>query len=549
MKTLATVRTCALFVGFTAVAATIHAASVGDTVIWRNSGTMGASSRDENADTNICLRLLLRQRDGLPNGSIVNLAKISLGSRNASFNRSQESGADASMLQLYYAATGYYTSDIANGTDSFSGETICAKGQYAPRLSYAFNGAEVSVGNFWYDICSMRDNSHWLYRPGFKSIQAADASTLPSLFFNKSNLYDRGIDPVYEITATVVSLGAECDTTATVSGNASLSRLSWTAPITTDGTQWATIQVTDNATLVLDKTTNFKLLTLSVAQGKTLTLSGANALTATKIEISGKGKVAPATAALSGNVIGCGNLVYTNALPSSATVFDYNWCGTLKLENLTTPNGLNLSDYGNEVSTIVLSGVTGWLNYGTHGVSVHLEDGGYGFALKLTDGYSPQRDDPNRCTVINRVFGSGTIIDGIAENGKAAFPVIKIYDAIDFDGSILLDRANILFCDQSTTYSSLYGQFDKTTTNGVLRIDGGRGPTLARGKTWSVNVYDDDDDPHGLVVFEKGDGVLGGGELNVTLNGAPLNTDRYAVRLRKGKVLIREIFGLRLRLF
>ena len=115
--------------------------------------------------------------------------------------------------------------------------------------------------------------------------------------------------PVYEITATVVSLGSDCDTSANISGNKNFSAISWSSPLTNNGTQWGRLNVTGDATLTLDSATNFKLLTLNVASGKTLTLTGANALTATKIDISGKGTVAAATSALSGAITGCGIVV------------------------------------------------------------------------------------------------------------------------------------------------------------------------------------------------------------------------------------------------
>ena len=548
MNCTSTHRAHSLLLAIAATAATsaLYAASVGDTVIWRNSGTAGTKS-DHATCSGSDLQFCLSAMDGLPNGSVVKVTSVSLGSRNQTFN----SSTDAQSVLIRKPDDSYYWSHDVNGTGSFSSETISAKGTYVPRLSYSFDGknAQVVVG-VTNKLQTIIGGNYLLY-PGFKLVDTRNSHnviTHPAL---------DGTDwcPVYEIKAEVVSLGSNPDTSATISGNANLSALSWSSPRTTDGTQWAAINVTGNATLTLDSATNFKMLTIKVAGGRTLTLTGSYPLTAAKIEISGNGKIAAATSALSGALAGCGNVVYAEALPSGVT-FDYNWCGTLTLANIAI-TGPNFNDYGNVASAIKLSGVSGWIHtsHGEYVVPIILEDGNAGFALKLRNGNSPQNNDTNknRCTVFRKISGDGSFVDTIRTNGTWVAdiprPVFKFFDASGFAGNITLDCASMIICDPSTTYdASLYDMFIKNTTTGVLRIDGSMRPTLATGKTWAFNAYTDEADFDELVLFTAADAsLLGGGEMAVTVNGSPLDTAKYIIKPRKGQIVARRRFGLRLR--
>ena len=544
-------RTRAITVAMLAFAfASADAASVGDTVVWRNSGTAGSGISNANG-TEHNLQFCLPPMDGLPRGSQVKLTNISLGSRNTALGDT-----DPMFLSFVPSSGGYVDSHILNGTGNYSGDTISAYGTYVPRLSYSFDGVTVVVGETNKLETLQADQQHYM-TPGFKCVQTSD--TPGALVM--SSVSGNGWYPVYEITAEVLSLGANPDISATISGDTSLSALSWSSQRRTDGTQWATINVTGNATLSLDAVTNFKMLTLKVAGGRTLTLTGSSALTATKIDISGKGTVAAATTSLSGAIVGSGKVVYTGALPSGVT-FDYNWNGTLTLANCAI-TGPNFNNYGNVASAIKLSGVSGWIHtdHGEYVVPIILEDGSYDFALKLTNGNSPNNNLPNRCSTFRKISGDGSIVDGIAQDpdGKWAWPVVKIYDATGFAGNILLNRrANLIVCDETTTFpDSFFNMFNlgnyEYLKDGVLRIDGVRSPTLANGKTWSINVYSDSPDYNNLIVFETArDGLLAGGDLQVYVNGSPLDTSRYAVREGKGPmrghIVIKEMVGFRLRL-
>lgn len=536
-----------LAIAATTITSALYAASVGDTVVWRNSGTAGSqvSQAYGNHEQNFCLPAI----DGVPKGSSVRITNISLGSRNTECKIGGDTNADTEYLRITLSNKRYYDARL-NNSGTFDGKTISAYGTYVPRLSYSYDGVTVTVGetNKLEFIYADSNGTFWyINNPGFKVVKTDDPLSAVTIG-NTSGWY-----PVYEITATVVSLGTTCDTSATISGDASLSQLAWTTATTTDGSQWATINVTDDATLTLDAATNFKLLTLNVTHGKTLTLSGANALTATKIDISGKGKVKAATSALSGAVTGCGSLSYSGSLPSGVT-FAYDWCGALTLENIAI-TGPNFNSYGNTASSVTLSGVTGWVNTGVvYEPELILDDGNYGFSLKINNGNSPQSasynsDNINRCSTFRKVSGTGSIVDAIAENGKEAWPVIAIYDADDFAGNISLDLASILVRDVSTSYSeSLYEML--SAKRGSLRLDGTMLPSLASGKKWSFKYYTEATDYNGLVLFNSADSnLLAGGTFEIKMNGdTVLNTERYSVKYSNGKALIKEIFGFLLHL-
>ena len=451
-------------------------ASVGDTVVWRNSGTAGTGVSNANGN-NTSHRFCLPAMDGLPAGSTVRITNISLGSRNTELGDK-----DPIYVSVVKTSTDYYDSQALNGTGRFSDETISAYGTYVPRLSYSFDGGVTVVVGETYALETLQANKATM-TPGFKCVQTSDSQSAVVL----ASVSGSGWYPVYEITATVLSIGGASDTSATISGNVNLSALSWSAATTTDGTQWADIEVTQDAVLTLDAATNFRLLTIHVAEGKTLTLTGANALTAGKIKLSGLGTVAAATSSLSGTLVGCGTVAYTGALPSGAT-FGYDWCGTLALNNIAI-TGPNFNSYGNVASAVKLSGVSGWVNTGTeYVVPVVLDNGSYGFALKITNGNSPRTNpstDVNRCSVFRKISGTGSFVDGIS--GTAPNPVFKVFDASGFAGSLALTNASMIVCDASTTFEdTLYNLFVPSASNGTLRIESGKSATLAAGKTWSV---------------------------------------------------------------
>ena len=166
------------------------------------------------------------------------------------------------------------------------------------------------------------------------------------------------------------------------------------------------------------------------------------------------------------------------------------WTNTISFAGMTIA-GPNFNDFGNAQSSIKLSGVQGWVNTGTkYIVPVILENGAYDFALKLTNGNSPQNNDTakDRCSEFNKISGRGGIVDNTPYNVNNPWPVFKIYDASEFHGDITLGNAVILVCDDTTPYSpSIYGLFN--AAKGMLRIESGKSATLVGGKEWSVKHF------------------------------------------------------------
>lgn len=252
-------------------------------------------------------------------------------------------------------------------------------------------------------------------------------------------------------------------------------------------------------------------------------------------------------------------------LPSAAPAFasKSNWKGTVALAGVGI-SGPNFNSYGNANSTIMLSGVTGWINTGTeYTVPIILENSTYGFALKLTNGNSPRiipSSDANRCSVFHKISGSGSIVDEIAASEQSAWPVIKVYDASGFTGDVSLDLAILLVCDSTTSYSPhLYGMFNtnanKYNTNGVVRIESRNPMTLPVGKTWSVNavtfngpVNFTTSEPlsEGMVLFTCGKGpVAKKGGATFTINGEPIERFSYKVKAVGNQLQTSKMHGKR----
>ena len=238
------------------------------------------------------------------------------------------------------------------------------------------------------------------------------------------------------------------------------------------------------------------------------------------------------------------------------------WTGTVAFSGITIA-GPNFNNYGNEASAIRLSGVSGWVNTGTeYTVPIVLENDGYDFAFKITNGNSPQgyNSNENRCSEIRKISGSGSIVDKIVASGYAAKPVIKIYDASGFTGSISLDLATILICDSSTAYSqNLYDMFigspTKYNTNGVVRIESSHPMTLPVGTTWTVNavtfngsVNFTTSDPlgDGLTVFTcDGPALKIDGKAGFSINGTPSDLSIYKVKAVGTELQLQKKVGKR----
>lgn len=227
--------------------------------------------------------------------------------------------------------------------------------------------------------------------------------------------------------------------------------------------------------------------TVYVTGSGTLTLAGSAKITATTINISPLVEMNINADRLDATTFtGSGTVIYNNALPVTGkgwTDAD-NWTGTVWINGKSGVTNFNVNEYGNANSSVKLSGVDGWVsapgNYTyENSVPVILENGTFDYALKLTNGNSPNDANPVRCTAFVKVSGSGTIADGNAAN-----PMIKIYDATEFTGTITLARARVVFCaSDSTTLPELY----TSIATASVYVDVNNSVTVASGKTWSAS--------------------------------------------------------------
>ena len=218
----------------------------------------------------------------------------------------------------------------------------------------------------------------------------------------------------------------------------------------------------------------------------TLTLSGDSKISATTIEVTPLVTLNVNTARLDATTyIGGGTVVYANAEPPTGKGWtDSAWTGMVWINGKSGVTNFNVNQYGNGGSSVKISGVDGWVsapgNYTyTNAVPIILENGSFDYALKLTNGNSPNADNPVRCTAFVKVSGSGTILDGNTAN-----PMVKIFDGSDFTGTITLTRARIVFCQaDSTTLPAAYNTGIATAS---IYVDAGMSVTVPSDKVWSA---------------------------------------------------------------
>lgn len=161
------------------------------------------------------------------------------------------------------------------------------------------------------------------------------------------------------------------------------------------------------------------------------------------------------------------------------------WTGTVWLRNIAGVTDFNVNSYGNALSCVRLTGISGWLsapgNYTyTNAVPVELSNEGSntGSALKITNANSARAQDPDRCTAFVKISGSGTLLDA-----SGLLPVIKVFDIGEFAGDIDFPTGCLLVCNPETTYAStLFSLYD--SHKGSLRIEAGKTVNVAWGKTW-----------------------------------------------------------------
>ena len=254
------------------------------------------------------------------------------------------------------------------------------------------------------------------------------------------------------------------------------------------------IVVDGDTALAYSKTTE-KLGKVSVVGSGTLTVSGST-ISATTLDIDSSVSVTMNSFVAPDTVTGSGTAVYSNALPPSGKGWtDSAWTGTVWLKNKSGITGTNFqpNSLGNENSKVKLSGVSGWIEAPVEYVpEIVLENDSYDYALKLTNGNSPNTTNPDRATIIRKLSGSGTLSCG---GTSYAVPTLKVYDASGFTGSINAVNADdadrtglvVLFCDEDTDFSgTLVDVFINDGLKRTIYIASGKVFTIPNTATWTA---------------------------------------------------------------
>ena len=279
---------------------------------------------------------------------------------------------------------------------------------------------------------------------------------------------------------------------ATVSAGANAGEIAWeinTATIDVAGDDYAlstiftdpssnkdySLTVTADATLNVGSST-VRAITIDVAEGKTLTLSGTS-LTATTIYITGQGAVKASTGGvLVGTVKGDGTIIYT-VKPTLGTgnlvATDDAWEGVLWIKGTSVDiAALKPNDSAGVNSTIRLTGCTGYFN--NDGAlqestgTLDLQDDGDTKAFTVTNGYTD-----NGITKFAKLTGSGTFK---ADTGTAQRYVFL--DVSGFDG--------VLDIPSGKNTRVIFGDSTNNAGNGTLFVASGATVTNKAGKVWTV---------------------------------------------------------------
>ena len=187
-------------------------ASAGDLFEWNN---LSASGTHNQSNTSAKWTITLNATEDVPNGSVVSVTNISICSRNT-----------AATLQNNdprYLKIGDVFSEVVNGDETVSGETLTAGANSYPKLSFDFSdGVALTVGET-YDM--------YLYNTGKASASENLGAKLVQSNDSKSSLVmtaqGGGYYPLAKITGSVVSTTPVYE--ASPSGTSvSFSDLSWT---------------------------------------------------------------------------------------------------------------------------------------------------------------------------------------------------------------------------------------------------------------------------------------------------------------------------------
>ena len=302
---------------------------------------------------------------------------------------------------------------------------------------------------------------------------------------------------------------------------------------TVDGENNCTFTVTDDSLYEIEEDATYNTITFNVAEGKKLTLEGDATLTGSNgITVTGGGVVETETAAaLSGALKGDGTVAYGGVLPTGLTYSDNTWTGTVWLKGYTgIDNTFRFANYSNNGSKVKLSGVSGYLNIEENACEVELDDDSYGFALKLTDGYSLDVNGKDKCAVFKKLSGSGTLTTSERGTGYSWQTLaVKVYDASEFSGNLITASSDtshrliwVMFVNEGETFGSTY-LYDTLYENykGCIYVSSNATVNVSTGSSWSP--------VGGFYVDGTGTLNIAGGTVSGTLYGNATVTAESAI--------------------
>ena len=258
------------------------------------------------------------------------------------------------------------------------------------------------------------------------------------------------------------------------------------------------IPVTGATTYTVDADKEYEKVIISGTG--TLTLDGTGTITTDVLEIENNSAIVMNSSRLAATtVIGKGTAIYDDEVPPTDKGWtdSANWKGTVWIKNKsditgnsTAGTGVQPNNLGNADSKVKFSGVSGWLEAPiTYTPEIVLENDTYDYALKLTNGNSPQSsgENVNRCTIIKKLSGSGKVTCG---ETTSSWPVLKVYDASAYTGDIDCGSSGtclvvVFAAENETLPDTLYALFNSAPRSIYISANGSA--TVASGATWTAN--------------------------------------------------------------
>ena len=231
------------------------------------------------------------------------------------------------------------------------------------------------------------------------------------------------------------------------------------------------VNINEDTTLTVESELELAAIYFNVAEGKTLTLSGAP-IAAKWIKVSGVGQVVTSNSIqFLGTVKGDGTIVYDGCKPIGATFTDTAWKGTLWVKNIESTSEMRkdwaLQNYGNAGSTLRFSNANIYFPSST-GTSFAGTVDIYGEGLNICDGYS------GSIATIDHLTGSGNFVVSGGSNSSSGNG-ITIKDVSRFTGLFNITKAKVII-----------GNSTDTSPDGILQIDSNYTVNISENKIWTA---------------------------------------------------------------